>query len=274
MSDYLSAILARTKRQNERRKRHSTALELNARPSDPDRGARAIEALRRRTAEPPSVMAEVKFRSPSAGMIRKWSAGEGVRVARAYQAGGASVVSVLADAPGFGGSPLLVRRVSSVVSVPVLFKGFVIDPTQVELAFDVGASLVLLLVRALDRKQLRSLIVRSRNLGMEPVVEAADHEEVDQALEAGATIVGVNARDLRTFRVDKDMARSCVERIPDERIAVFMSGVRTNEGFREVAQGRADAVLIGEGLMRAEDPGARLAELLRSAGAAPSRQAT
>ena len=209
-------------------------------------------------------MAEIKFRSPSAGIIRKWSAGEGVRVARAYEAGGASVISVLADAPGFGGSPLLVRRVSSAVSVSVLFKGFVIDPTQVDLAFDVGASLVLLLVRALDRTQLRSLITRSRNLGMEPVVEAADHEEVDRALEAGATIVGVNARDLRTFRVDKDMARHCVERIPAEHIAVFMSGVRTNEGFREVAQGRADAVLIGEGLMRAGDPGARLAELLSS----------
>jgi indole-3-glycerol phosphate synthase len=209
-------------------------------------------------------MAEVKFRSPSAGEIRPWSPGEGVRVAQGYEQGGASVISVLADGPGFGGSPLLVRRIARAVGVPVLYKGFVLDSVQVELAFDVGASLVLLLVRALPDAELRSLITQIRSLGMEPVVEAANAEEVDRAVAAGSTIIGVNARDLRTFRVDKAAARACVARIPPSCVAVFMSGVRSEEDFREVAEGRADAVLIGEGLMRAEDPGARLAELLRS----------
>lgn len=234
------------------------------RVAEPERSARGIEALRRGPAEPPAVMAEVKFRSPSAGEIRAWSPGEGVRIAQGYERGGASVVSVLADGPGFGGSPLLVRRVAEAVGVPVLYKGFVLDSVQVELAFDVGASLVLLLVRALTDADLRSLIVQIRSLGMEPVVEAANAEEVDRAVAAGAAIVGVNARDLSTFRVDKAAARMCVARIPQSCVAVFMSGVRTEEDFREVAEGRADAVLIGEGLMRAEDPGARLAELLRS----------
>ncbi len=210
------------------------------------------------------MIAEVKFRSPSAGEIRRWSAGEAVRVAQGYERGGASVVSVLADGPGFGGSPLLVRRVAQAVNVPVLYKGFVLDAIQVDLAYDVGASLVLLLVRALEDSDLRALIQQIRLLGMEPVVEAANSYEVDRAVAAGSTIIGVNARDLSTFRVDKDAARTCVERVPPESVAVFMSGVRTVDEFRDVAQGRADAVLIGEGLMRSEDPGARLSELLSS----------
>jgi indole-3-glycerol phosphate synthase len=144
----------------------------------------------------------------------------------------------------------------------VLFKGFVLDPVQVELAYDVGASLVLLLVRALEDPDLRLLIQRIRSLGMEPVVEAANSEEIDRAVAAGSTIVGVNARDLSTFRVDMDAARACVARIPTDCVAVFMSGVRSVDDLRDVAQGRADAVLIGEGLMRSEDPGARLSELL------------
>lgn len=265
MNDYLSKILARTRRENLRRRKHVKAMRPRRREPEPERSERGVGALRRAVGGLPSVIAEVKFRSPSAGAIRMWSAGEGVRVARAYERCGASVVSVLADAPDFGGSPLLVKRISESVSVPVLFKGFVIDPVQVELAFDVGASLVLLLVRALGDKALASLIAHVRALGMEPVVEAADAEEVDRAVAAGSTVVGVNARDLRTFRVDMRTAHECMAQIPSERVAVFMSGVRSNDDFREIAQGRADAVLIGEGLMRAEDPGVRLSEILRSA---------
>lgn len=264
MTDYLSEILARKRRENARRRRHVAAMESVERAAAPERAEHGVRALRRLEGQPPSVMAEVKFRSPSAGQIRPWAPGEGVRVALGYERGGAAVVSVLADGPGFGGSPLLVRRVAQAVKVPVLYKGFVLDEVQVELAFDVGASLVLLLVRALSDPELRNLIDKTRALGMEPVVEAADAEEVDRAVAAEATIVGVNARDLGTFRVDKNAAQTCVSRIPPECVAVFMSGVRTAEDFREVAQGRADAVLIGEGLMRADDPGARLAELLRA----------
>jgi len=262
MTDYLSAILARTRAENSRRRRHVAATRPVERPPRPERADRGVRALRRAPGQRPSVIAEVKFRSPSAGVIRRWSPGEAVRVARAYERAHASVVSVLADGPGFGGSPLLVRRVAQSVGVPVLFKGFVVDPIQVDLAYDVGASLVLLLVRALDDSDLRELIRRIRTLGMEPIVEAANTAEVDRAIAAGSTIVGVNARDLSTFRVDKDAARVCVERIPPECVAVFMSGVRTAEDFREVAKGRTDAVLIGEELMRSEDPGARLSQLL------------
>ncbi|MGB5286231.1 MAG: indole-3-glycerol phosphate synthase TrpC [Polyangiales bacterium] len=264
MTDFLSAILARKRLENARRRRHVAAMRSVVRTPQPERSERGIRALRRAAGQPPAVLAEVKFRSPSAGEIRPWSPGEGVRIAMAYQRAGASAVSVLADGPGFGGSPLLVRRVAEALSVPVLYKGFVLDPVQVDLAYDVGASLVLLLVRALADADLRSLIAQIRDLGMEPVVEAASSAEVDRAVAAGSTIVGVNARDLSTFRVDMSAARDCVARIPADCVAVFMSGVRSVDDFREVAQGRADAVLIGEGLMRSEDPGARLTELLRA----------
>ena len=220
MTDYLSAILERKRRENERRRRHMSAMSRRERVADPSRSECGIRALRRPDGAPPSVLAEVKFRSPSAGQIRTWSAGEGVRVAVGYEQGGASAVSVLADGPGFGGSPLLVRRVAREVSVPVLYKGFVLDPIQVEVAYDVGASLVLLLVRALDDDTLRGLIEQIRALGMEPVVEAATAEEVDRAVALGSTIVGVNARDLSTFAVDMDAARDCVSRIPASSIAL------------------------------------------------------
>jgi len=264
MSDYLSAILERKRRENERRRHLLAAMRPAKRLPEPTRGRRGTEALRRVAGELPSVMAEVKFRSPSAGVIRAKRPGEGVRVARAYEEAGASVISVLADGPGFDGSSLLVRRVASAVDVPVLFKEFVLDPVQVDLAFDVGASLVLLLVRALTEAELAQLMAAIRSLGMEPVVEAATADEVGQAVDAGASIIGVNARDLSTFHVDMNAAARCVAKIPEEAVAVFMSGVRTPSDFRRVAEGRADAVLIGEGLMRAEDPGARLKELLES----------
>ncbi len=264
MTDYLSAILERKRRENERRRRHVAAMRPITRVPDPNRGDRGVAALRRTPGRPPSVLAEIKFRSPSAGVIRPRAAGDACRIARKYENAGASVISVLADGPGFGGSPLLVRHVAEAVRLPVLFKGFVLDPVQVDLAFDVGSSLVLLLVRALDDDELRSLFDAIRALGMEAVVEAANADEVGRAVALGASIIGVNARDLSTFRVDMTAAAECVAGIPQDRVAVFMSGVSSEGDFREVARGRADAVLIGEGLMRAEDPGARLAELLRS----------
>lgn len=262
MTDFLSEILGRKRRENKRRRRHLGTMRAVERPPQRERSERGIRALRRAPGGPPSVLAEVKFRSPSAGEIRPWSAGEGVRVAQAYERAGAAAVSVLADGPGFGGSPLLVRRVAKSVSVPVLYKGFVLDSIQVDLAYDVGASLVLLLVRALGDSELHALIRQIRVLGMEPVVEAASATEVDRAVAAGSTIIGVNARDLSTFDVDMSAARACIARIPAGCVAVFMSGVRSADDFREVAHSRADAVLIGEGLMRSEDPGVRLSELL------------
>lgn len=262
--DFLGEILARKRLEVARRIRHGGAVErmLEQQPFDAGRGARAVEALRRGDARLPRVIAEVKFASPSAGVIRPRSRDSVQSIARGYVAHGAAAVSVLADRPGFMGGPLDVRRATSSVGAPVLFKEFVLDPCQVRLARAVGASLVLLLVRALSPKELGALSDAIRREGMEPVVEAADEAELEVAIASGATIVGVNARDLRTFSVDPVMAARAMERIPSGRIAVFMSGIRERADLDRVAATRADAVLVGEGLMRAPDPGARLGALL------------
>lgn len=262
--DFLGEILARKRFEVERRKGHVHAVErlLETMPFDPDRGARAVAALRREGAALPRVIAEIKFASPSAGVIRTRSPGSVASIARSYVRNGAAAVSVLADRPGFAGSPLDVRRAASSVEAPVLFKEFVLDISQIRLARAVGASMVLLLVRALSERELGALSDAIRREGLEPVVEAADEAELEVAIASGATIVGVNARDLRTFRVDPAMAARAMERIPPDRIAVFMSGIRERADVDRVASTRADAVLVGEGLMRAEDPGAKLRALL------------
>lgn len=262
--DKLSLIIARKRIEVARRRRFAglyaqeaaKALEL-ASP------ANLAQLLRRRPSEPPRVIAEIKLRSPSAGQIRARVPGEIVRIARGYAAGGASAISVLCDGPGFGGSVLDLRRVARTVTVPVLYKEFVLEPVQIDLARAAGASFVLLLVRVLDDGTLQALIDAVRARGLEPVVEAADDEELSRALRTTATIIGINARDLRSFAVDAEQAYGLVDRIAEDRIAVFMSGVRSAVDFARVSQTRADAVLIGEGLMRSEDPGALLATWLR-----------
>ncbi len=260
----LDAIVARTRREVLRRK---------PRPMPPlvpeDRRASVFEALRpgellRQQGEPAKVIAEVKFRSPSAGEIRPKPPGEGIRVAKAYESAGAAAISVLADAPAFGGSPLEVRRVAQAVGVPVLFKGFVVDEIQLDLAHHLGASMVLLLARVLSDDDLHRLVEAAQSRGLVPLVEAADLEEVERSQKTGARLIGVNARDLHTFRVDPALAQRCLAAIDEERIAIYMSGLRSSDDYHKAGKTRADAVLVGEGLMRAPNPGKELQAWLRS----------
>ena len=171
-------------------------------------------------------------------------------------------MSVLTERVGFGGGALDVRRAHQAADVPILFKGFVVDEVQLALARTMGASLVLLLVRILDRSRLLDLSRAARAMGLEPVVEAKDAEELEVALETGAPIVGINSRDLGTFRVNVAAARRSLEAVPTDRVAVLMSGVRTRRDVETANEGRADALLIGETLMRAPDPHGKLSELL------------
>jgi indole-3-glycerol phosphate synthase len=269
-TDYLKAILERKRVEVARRRRHAaaralrlTAAQSGAQPSaTSERAVRAIAALRRQPGGLPRVIAEIKRRSPSAGEIRRRERGDVAQLANAYLAGGAVAVSVLSDASGFGGCALDVRRAARAISAPILFKEFVLDEVQLDLARAAGASMALLIVRALTEERLHALVLAANERGLAPVVEAADAREVRTAVETGATIVGVNARDLGTFRVDKAAAVRALAGIPADRIAVHMSGVHSAADVRDVAAGRADAILVGESLMRAPDPTLKLRELL------------
>ena len=156
----------------------------------------------------------------------------------------------------------MLRRVAKTVPVPVLFKEFVLDSIQVDLARAAGASMVLLLVRALSVRTLRQLIAACEARGLAPVVEAANAKEVTIAAESGAQIIGVNARDLKTFRVEPRAALKALDEVPKGRIRVFMSGVSTTAELARVAATSTDAVLIGSSLMGAANPGRKLASLL------------
>lgn len=267
--EFLDRILVRKRIEVERRKRYAKQLDalVEAAGEVEERGAFAVERLRRAGGSLPKVIAEIKRRSPSAGEIRKRELGDIARIARGYAAGGASAVSVLCDGPGFGGSVLDLRRATQAIDVPVLFKEFVLDRLQIQLARVAGAHMVLLLVRALAPDELHALVAEAHAAGLAPVVEAADEHELHIALETDATIVGVNARDLRTFKVDPAYARRVLDVIPSERIAVLMSGITAAEQLAALSSSRADAVLVGEGLMRADDPGARLRSWLDTARA-------
>jgi indole-3-glycerol phosphate synthase len=262
-SDYLTPILQRKQREVQRRRRHAAhaSTQLLAAAGPADRASLAIDSLRRPPGAAPRVIAEIKRRSPSAGQLRVRLQGDVARLADAYARGGAAAVSVLCDRVGFDGTALDVRRVARTVRLPILFKEFVLDELQIELAQRVGAHMVLLLVRALPGARLQALVESARSHGLAAVVEAADEQELDVALATSARIVGVNARDLRTFQVDERTALRALERVPADRVAVHMSGVRTGADFERVAAGRADAVLIGESLMRASDPAAQLRAL-------------
>lgn len=268
--DYLGPILERKRRENARRLGHGrlrpvhTSLDTGG-----DRGALAVSRLRRAPKHALRVIAEIKLSSPSAGVIRARTPGVVQAIACAYAEAGAAAVSVLCDAQGFAGSPLDLRRAAAAVQVPLLFKEFVLDPVQISLARVLGAHMVLLLVRALPVRSLGALVDEVLRQGMAPVVEAADEAELELALDTRATIVGVNARDLKTFRLDPERARAAIERIPADRIAVHMSGITSADDLARVARSRADAALVGEALMRAPSPGARLRAWLAEVATPP-----
>lgn len=223
-----------------------------------------IAALR---AEGVSVIAEVKRSSPSKGPLADIP--DAGALAAEYEAGGAAVVSVLTEGRHFGGSLDDLTSVRAAVSVPVLRKDFIVTSYQLLEARVAGADLVLLIVAALDEQALVSLIERAASLGMAALVEVHDEVELNRALNAGARIVGVNARNLRTLEVDRGVLARLAPLVPPSVVLVAESGVR---GARDlVAHGScgADAVLVGEGLVTAADPREAVHNLV-AAGAHPA----
>jgi indole-3-glycerol phosphate synthase len=251
----LDEILA-TKRQEVAARRH--AVDLSALPP-----SRPFTSSLRQSGI--SVIAEFKRRSPSGGLIRPDATPS--EVGRVYAQHGAAAMSVLTDERYFGGTDDDLCQARSASGLPVLRKDFVIDPYQVYEARVIGADAVLLIVRALTDAELRSLLELTRGLGIAALVETHSEEEIRRAVDAGAEIVGVNNRDLDTLVTDVCLAPRLRPLVPPSCVFVAESGISTPDHMRVLAESGVDAVLIGESLLRAQDPGARLAELLAVQGA-------
>ena len=208
-----------------------------------------------------SVIAEVKRSSPSAGAIADPSTDAG-RTADAYARGGAAALSVLTESRHFGGDLDDLRAVRAIASLPILRKDFIVDATQMAESRANGADAVLLIVAALSDAELTALLAAARDEGLAALVETHSDLDLERALAAGAGIIGVNSRNLETLQVDLDRALGVLGGIPGGTIRVLESGIRSRDDVRRAEEAGADAVLVGEALMRAADPAGKLQELL------------
>ncbi|HEV3496851.1 MAG TPA: indole-3-glycerol phosphate synthase TrpC [Actinomycetes bacterium] len=222
--------------------------------------ARGLEAAVRRGPNGPRLIAEVKRRSPSKGDIRVDL--DPAALATAYAAGGASAVSVLTEPRHFAGSPDDLLAVRSAVDLPILRKDFVTTPYQVWEARAWGADAVLLIVAALDPPALRALLDEAAAAGLDALVEVHTMAEAEVAAGAAASLVGVNARDLATLEVDPNRFAGIRRSLPAGTVLVAESGISDQAGVQAAAAAGADAVLVGEALVRARDPAAAVRDLL------------
>jgi indole-3-glycerol phosphate synthase len=227
----------------------------------------ALDPMPAFRAEGVSVIAEVKRSSPSRGALA--SIADPAALAADYEAGGAATISVLTEERRFGGSLQDLRAVRSAVGIPVLRKDFIVTSYQLWEARAYGADLALLIVAALDQNALVSLIERAESIGLTPLVEVHTEEELDRAIDAGAKIIGINARDLKTLEVDREVFAKLAPKIPEGIIKVAESGVRGPHDLLAYARAGADAVLVGESLVTGKDPRAAVVDLV-TAGAHPA----
>ncbi|HEX4148958.1 MAG TPA: indole-3-glycerol phosphate synthase TrpC [Pirellulales bacterium] len=209
---------------------------------------------------PIRLIAEVKKASPSKGVIR--ADFDPLAIAQIYASHGAACLSVLTDRDYFQGSLEYLRMVRQGVDRPVLRKDFIIDPYQLLEARAAGADAVLLIAECLDDCHLRALHNRAIELDMAPLVELYEPENIDRVLAAGATLIGINNRDLRTFEIDLGRTLRLAERIPDECVLVGESGIRSRADVVRLESAGVDAMLVGETLMAQRDIGAAVDELL------------
>lgn len=213
------------------------------------------------------VIAEVKRASPSAGELAEIP--DPAELARQYEAGGAHCISVLTEERRFRGSLADLVAVRAAVEVPVLRKDFIVSSYQLWEARACGADMALLIVAALDQEALVSLVERARSIGLHPLVEVHDEAEVERAVAAGATLIGVNSRNLKTLQVDREVFSRLAPMIPDNAVKIAESGVRGPHDLLAYASHGAQAVLVGEAVATAADPQAAVHDLV-SAGSHPS----
>lgn len=258
MSDLLQTIVAATERITAVRagKEPLAALRKRAELVPPRPGAFS-GALGR--GDRVNVIAECKRRSPSKGVLR--ADYDPVAIARGYAAHGAAAISVLTEPTFFDGTLDHLRAVRAAVPTPLLRKDFVVTEYQIAEAAAIGANAVLLIVAALDDRDLARLRAYAAQRGLATLVEVHDADELAKAVDAGADVIGVNSRNLRTLTVDPSTLDDLGARIPTGVLAVAESGLKTPEDLRRLAAIRYDAFLIGERFMTADDPGAAMGAL-------------
>lgn len=260
MDDILQNILTRKREEVTTRSAATPLDELKARIAELPVPRGFADALRAKIAvNAPAVIAEIKRASPSQGLIRDnfWPS----EIAISYEKNGASCLSVLTDADFFQGNDEYLRQAREACLLPALRKDFTIDAYQLYESRSLGADCVLLIVAALDDAQLHDYSELARELGMDALVEAHDATEVDRALKTSASLIGINNRDLRTFKTSLDTTLTLREKIPSDRVLVTESGIRTRNDVKRMRDAGVHAFLVGETFMRADDPGAELETL-------------
>jgi indole-3-glycerol phosphate synthase len=263
MSDVLARICAdkRAHVAAEKPKRPLAALETEAKAATPPRGF--IAALEAASATGYGLIAEIKKASPSRGLIR--ADFDPVALARAYEAGGATCLSVLTDEPYFQGRPEYLTAARDAVRLPVLRKDFILDPWQVVEARAIGADCVLLIMAALDDEEARDLAAETRRWGMDILIEVHDRAELDRALRLDARLLGVNNRNLKTLAIDLATTEQLAAALPKDRLLVSESGLYTADDLDRMARVGARCFLVGESLMKQTDVAAATRALLRRA---------
>lgn len=210
-----------------------------------------------------AVIAEVKKASPSAGVIAE--SFDPVAVASAYDRGGASAISVLTDEKFFQGHLSYLSRIRAQTHAPLLRKDFIVDEVQIYESVVAGADAILLIVAALEQKELLHLLKVAASCQLDTVVEVHDRAELDRALETDACIIGINNRNLKTFEVDLHTTEELSEEVPEDLILVSESGIKTRDEARQVYEWGANAILVGEVLMRSADPAAAIHDFMAAA---------
>ena len=209
-----------------------------------------------------NLIAEIKFASPSAGLIRKQT--DPVFIGRIYEEAGAAAVSLLTDKRFFRGDVAQLPRLKRAISLPILRKDFIVDEVQVQEAFSYGADAVLLIARILPQQQLKELISMCRELGMAPLTEVHDKEDLDKALSCGADPIGINNRDLDSFKVDIRTTLELAPLVPKNHILVSESGIGNGGDILSLKAAGIHAILVGSALMGNKDPAAKTAEIVKA----------
>ena len=258
--DILKKILARKEEEIADRLIKTSLSEVKQRASYADDVRGFESALRTRVAAGfPAVIAEVKKASPSKGVLREQF--DPAAIATSYARGGASCLSVLTDVDFFQGSDSYLQQARKACALPVLRKDFTIDPYQLYEARALGADAILLIVAALDDTRLVELLELAQALNLDALVEVHDGKEMQRALKTPATLIGVNNRNLRTFETSLETSLGLKAGFPDDRLFVTESGIHSQEDVACMQSNDIHAFLVGEALMRADDPGRKLSEL-------------